>query len=416
MKLRIVENIINETSRKNIIDTLANRIKKAVVQYLVGTELDPSEQYTVDISELMQQLQGVSEKFKAPVNKIIVKDTPVWRGSEETAHYSYHGKHILLYVSFGYSKHQFDIYKEIVSGKKKPDQQKFDEQVNKIYEENKLKKGYRANTKPEFTLSATINKENLSQMKKAFPMYISAANVEALINKCTAGSKEKKIHFYKEFAKITEVFSTVMHEVAHAKQYQTVGDDSSPRINQLNSYFLEENLPLMTLYHYVSGREYDSQPFSRNTDLGKFFYYSRPIEIDARLKEARLFYRNKVKENKETAGNDLFEYIKKKEEKFVETIIVRAYYKTDELATQELRAKCLHQVYYQISKDAKDIFSKSPLFKVELEKWKSTVEDLNNKIKSNLNIPNTAEEQQKNKYRYYSSYNKKYIEKPSEEV
>lgn len=419
MKLRIIENVIQEASRKNIVDTLANKIKSVLIKYLIRTELnpDPKQEYTLPVNYLMDDLSSTSKKFKAPLEKIIIRNTPLWRGPEETAHYNYNTKHIMLYISYGYNQRQFDIYKEIVDGKKKADQAKFEVEVEKTFESNKTKKGYRANTKPEFTISPTVNKENLSQMKKAFPMYTSPKDVEEIINKCKPGSQTKKIFFYKEIGKLSDTFSTIVHEIAHAKQYQNAaGEPYTARMNQLNSYFLEENLPMMTLFHYTSTREYDFQPFSRATDLGKFFYYSRPIEIDARLKEARLFYRNKVKENRETAGNELFEYIKKKEERFVQTITVRSYFQTDELATEELRAKCLHQVYYQISKDAKDIFSKSPYFQVELDKWKSKVDEINNKINSNLKVSKTADERQKNKYRYYSSYNKKYIEEPKEEV
>jgi len=412
MKLRIVKNILTEASRKNIVDTLTNKVKRALARFFVENELDPSntEGYTIDLSKTMGDLANVSKKFKSPVTKIVIKHTPRWPKPEDTAYYS--GNMIFVYIPFGYDGEDFKDY--LALKKKKPDQAKFEEAVDKQIEKNKASKSYKSNQRPKFSLAASVNKFNLEQVKKDFPIYKNAEEANERMSRCKPNSPERNKYIYAALGKTTDAFSTLFHEMAHGKQYNVTGrekelfkkpdTDMSHRVLQLNTHFLDENLPSMSMNNYVSNiAAFQLDPGSRETALGKFFYFSRPLEIDARLKEERLFYRNKRKESPETAAEELFDHVKKREERYASTIQVSAYFKTDEAATEELRNKYLHQYYHQMSVDAKDLFSLNPKFQEELEKYKTKVEEINNKIKMNPNVANTADERQKMKYRSYSS-------------
>jgi len=451
MKLIITERKIEEVSRKNIVDTLSDKLKKFVKDIIVGNNINISQKKTdsyytieIDVTPLIDNLKKISPKFSVPLKKIVIDPSITYMdfSTEAPGYFSDGAQMIYVRMNLGITPTEHEIYKEVTSGKKKADPVKFQEELEKILkkkydsesEKSKKKVLYMPSFEdfkkrlaiPEFTQSNTVNKENLKLLESASAAQLKSAEfVEKAIKKCTPNSPERHAIINKAFERIGDKFSTLVHEVGHAKQYNRDRDketdpEKSPRVSQLNSFvanfdrktkkFISNKfaMPIMQLYSYTNNRFFDAT--DKRDDFERFFYFSRPIEIDARLKEARLKYNFLRKEDKETAALKLFEYIKKTEEGFAKRINIRAYYQTDELATEELQTKYLYNFYYLMKEDAKDIFSLTPLFQEELDTLKAKVDDIDKKIKMNVKIATTASEHDIKKYNYFLTRDKKYID------
>ena len=434
-------------SRKNPKDTTFNRIVEKIIEYIASNELDPqpnkeNSNANISVKELLQDMrEQESAKFTAAVDTININggSGDSMSGYGGSAFYHPGKKEIEIKFPYGYGKDEYDIYMDVVHGQKKPNEEQFKAAV-----ENKVKtlttKGKKAPELPEFTNSLIVNKENLAEITKAKPKYKTQEDVNRIISLIRPDLKSspnpaKRKNVEGTFKRIENDFIKLYHELTHAQQFGT-----PERIKQLNSFLKNETIPSLPLNRYIyrtNTQELEDEQrgtydygstVSRGTPLGMFNYLVNPVEIDARINElrkqkriiktkAKIELHNSLKKSstgsKEQAKqkyNDtiknipaiIFDMCKKSREYWANSLNVnRVDVNTDQIATNELRAKSKYQFYLQMSIDAKDIFESDSRYKEELDKCKKEVEDINSYIASLPNSTLKIDQQQKDKYRSY---------------
>ena len=445
MRLIIREKKIAEAkfagSRGNVTETVTNALIRSIAKFYAEKALNPQAGGTffIDVSKEMEALQK-----KAPARTVIVKDKDgnekekhipskydlniksiLWKvpqigfGLNDPAHYLNGIGQIKLNINLPYSTLEYEIYLDSLK-KKQPDIESFNKSLYESLSEvmskkssylrkrpeqwdleslKKIAKEERKNI-PEFTTSNFANKYNLKtkNINSPFPP-ITQKQVNEAIEKIKPNpAKMSKIYdiFKKKENKDSleeSVLSAAYHEVTHGRQYsggkETTEDGMtiSGRIKNMAKLFNEENFLLLPTYVYT-GNFRDT----RDDVVDKFHYFSRPIEIDARAEEYRKNLTDLKKTNPSTAGEKLFNFILKQEIHWAENGIPKVkvsrsapdFIKNEDLIKDEVKYKCLAQVFEQIAYHIKDISDTDPRYKEKADEYAQKVRDINEKIKSAL--------------------------------
>lgn len=445
MRLIITEKKIREAkfsgSKGNITETVANAIIRAIAKFYAEKALNPESggKFFIDLSKEMEILRS-----KAPEREVIVKDeqgndkikkirskydlrlksilweVPQLIGSTKPPHYLPRDEQIKLNINMPYSSLEYEIYLDSLK-KKQADPEAFNTSLRtallrvlggKKYTSREpleektlesLKQFAKQNRKqvPEFTTSNVINRYNLQDknINSAFSPKTQEF-VDQAIEKIKPSPAKMSV-IYDLFRKkkiingieeiVPDLKSSGYHEIFHSRQYSGIKDttnnsNETERKKKLAELFNKQNLLLMPTYVYTS-----STTDFVDDAVDKFHYYSRPIEIDARAEEYRKTLTELKKTKTSVAGEKLFDIILEKETRFVEGDVLihlrvsRAasdFIKNQALIKDEVKYKCLAQVFEQIAYHIKDISSTDPRYKEKADEYIEKVRDINEKIKS----------------------------------
>jgi hypothetical protein len=434
----LTESILKEASRKNITETVALALIRGIAKFYAEKALNPEPGLTffIDVSKEVEALQKkapqrtvttkdgkekqVPSKYDINIKSVLWKVPQIGFNLNDPAHYSIGERQIKLNMEMPYSLQEYEIYLDSLK-KKKPDLESFNSSLLKTLlsvmskhrnfgrkppEEwtlEQLKALAKEDMKqvPEFTTSNIANKHNLNpkNIKGPFPP-ITQEKVDNAIKKI-APSPAKMSVIYDMFRKkkvvsgVEEIVSNLMsanyHEITHGRQFSGAtdpnvsGHDNKMRISNFTKLFKKENLLLLP--HYV----YTANTTQVKDDLvDKFHYFTRPYEIDARAEEYRKKLSRLKKEDAATAGQRIFDFVLKRETYWAEEEIpaVRVPYNAPEFAKNqnlikdEVKYKCLAQVFGQIAYHIKDLSSSDPRYKQKADEYAAKVREINEQIKT----------------------------------
>lgn len=425
-------------SRKNITETVALALIRGIAKYYAQNALSPERGLTflIDVSKEIEALQKkapqrtvvtksgaekvIPSKYNINIKSVLWKVPLLGYNLNDPAHYSPGEQQIKLNMDLPYSTQEYEIYLDSLK-KKKPDPDAFNKSLHKTLlsvmskhrnfskrppEEwtlEALKSLAKGDMKqvPEFTTSNVANKHNLEakNINGPFPT-ITQEKVDLAIKKI-APSPAKMSTIYDLFRKkkvvggveeiIADLMSANYHEITHGRQYSGAVDpnaeknDNKMRISNFTKLFNKENLLLLPHYVYTA----NTTPVKDDV-VDKFHYFSRPYEIDARSEEYRKLLTRLKKQDPATAGERLFDMVLKRETNFVENGIpnVRVPYnspefaKNQDLIKDEVKYKCLAQVFGQIANNVKDISSTDPRYKEIADQYAAKVQEINGQIRS----------------------------------
>lgn len=444
-------------SRKNILDTIANYLRDFLIKDVATHIYDPSIETEIPVEEALNRMrETISEKLKIALKTVRLQGTePIsgyGSGGGTTAIAVYYPQSQAIQINFpyGYSKYEYDMYKETVDpppkkGKIKwsEDQALFNAKIQKEFENLKSKKSFIPSLfnadrdLPKFTSSKTVNEKNVSLIGKN-QKFTTQEDINKVVERLKPLSEDEPNPALEKlikdrFEKTSEKFFQKVHEAGHATQNVTQADGESKRLEQLASFFKNDNDPkkpniamprmILSRYQFIPKDYYGMAP-QKGGAFGEFAYWARPKEIDSRIKELRakilalkIEAKNKFKlERKQDLqqakinyndrlkriGAEAFETSKNREENQSKAINVRESIHTDKIATEELREKYLYQFYLQLSIEAKEIFNSDPRYKEELERHKKAVEEINQQIDMLVNAGHyglKAQPEEKEKYR-----------------
>lgn len=394
MKLRIVERKFSNKTMINeggIANTLARNLYDYIKEYIIRNDVDPNEEIVINVRPEIERFATRSKKFDIPLDKFVVFPTEKKKLGPSDADYNSSTKTITIKMPIGIDPKEYSNYKNPIQAKKAVSEEDFNKKIKDFFEKNVIKLYSFPNIKNlKYTSSQDINKSILDDIKSKNFMGLDIGlkpggkytqeviGASAPAAKFTPGSKERRAAVTAAFDRAKPFFLTKIHEATHALQYKG-GADNSPRIRQLNNIiskqaYINELLPRLQLYSYSKIPITDFRPI-QGDNFGNFFYFSRPIEINARIASYRETFKTLKREDPQSASAKLFEKISKEEEEFKKLI-----YGQDTLATEELQNKFLYQFYYILSKDAPDIFRTDPRYLEKLNEYKEAVDSINKQI------------------------------------
>lgn len=381
--------LVTEESKANPVDVLTKIAIKCIVDQIV---LNPpvEKPEVVPVGRFLRELRALQDsspkykKFKIGWQK---EDGEKKVGKGDGLYLDYYGasrmttkfgssgiyvgeKDIYIYYEPHYSLQELEMYKEIKKGKGQAK-----ETFEKELEKAKLSKNSSLNrgmTPPEYTRSKTANKENLSMYSKRLEVkpYYTEENVLSIFE----GGKAKG-HVYNwimsKSRELGNAFSILAHELRHSYQFGNEAfrkqleafDARKLRQLELNDRFYQTN--------DLKKDEYDS-PVAGQV-MSYYYYYTSPIEIDARLTQYR-------KAKKQRPEKSYFDIVFEKEKTIVDSLNAAPSFRNIiDLATKEMKSKAMFLILNQISKQDKKIFESDPRFAQELQKAFAEVkETLNN--------------------------------------
>jgi hypothetical protein len=416
------ENLLKEASSKDITQTLVTAVIREMAKYYATylMELTPRHIYEIDVSGAIEKLKKISPKYDVALKKIDWK-MPLPGMATEGFAYIPETETIKIVMGLPYNQEELDIYKESLK-KPKVSEEMFNKTLHKnllsILKDNRrvlqlpesertldrLKAIAKApeNTLkvPEFTTSAILNKKNLAttSIKGPFPL-LNQNGLNDLIKSIKPGP-HKMGAIYKMFARkgfasgienqIDRVLSFTYHEMKHARQFSSEKNPETGRAVKAEDFaklFNKENLLLLPDNIY----EGNSTALPQGP-VDRFYYWSRPYEIDARAEEYRKLLHKVKKSDPQNAGSKLFEYILRVEMEHAQRSIPspRVPQFSPELRSNghlikdELTYKCLSQVFNQIANNIKDISRTDSRYKEKADEFAQKVAEINGKIKTEL--------------------------------
>jgi hypothetical protein len=194
------------------------------------------------------------------------------------------------------------------------------------------------------------------------------------------------------YYKIKDFFLVLIHELKHIRQ----DPDETERSYQDKSLLY---LPDMYYLGYELGTARILPPGI--DPVSDFFYFSRPIEVDARIAEYRKVFHSLKKENKDMAGENIFNIIMTREMDFLEGVKVLPNAIGKEiinLKNQEFKIKVMNRLLHQLFVTEKPIFNSYPYFKAALDQTNKKVDEINKDLLEYI--------QQNNVDKKYPKFNK----------
>lgn len=377
MRLIIKEkkSLVTEVSKANPVDVLTKIAVKSIVDLL--TLNPPTEDKKIaPVFNFRKELEGL--KRESPkYNKFNIENLYLdyYGASGFTSKFGSAGVYVHKKVASGgvssdkndiyiyfeppYRFAELQMYKEIKKGKGQS-KEIFDRELEKA--KNSKQPFFSKSMKPpEYTKSRTANAENLRMYANGLQNrpYHTEENILSGIE-----GRKAKGRIYNWLMSKTDAlrssFSTIGHELRHSYQF-----GNEPFRKQLNAFDARglRQLELRDRFYQTDNSEKKEIDSSiPGQVMTTYYYYTSPIEIDARLTQYR-------KAKKQMPEKSYFDIIFKDEKAIVDSLNARPTFReVIDLATKEMKSKAMFLILNQIKKQDKKIFESDPRFEEELQK------------------------------------------------
>jgi hypothetical protein len=395
----VIKKQLTEASRRNISSTIASRlIKKAAHAIARSNFTDPIR---LDITEEMEELKKSSSKFDLKLKQLRIEFYGDWEfGPNGWATSDY----VALRFPRLFNAMEQTAYTKAL--KKQDTEESFKKRLQKVYDKKAAKNAsYSRDGKPSpdflekeskkfpaFTKVREINDRNIEIYEKFYSAikYTTPEEVDMNLKIINPGFSNEKLGIvYKYLLKpgksgtLHSIYSTLIHELKHSRQYKSK--------EFLKSLFQDKSyLSLPTDFYAPLRRDFKDWKYTVDkfvNPIDTFYYFSRPIEVDARISQYRVDFSLLKKEDPATAGEKIYDRIIPQETinaKAALTAQVKPFnselHKYIDVMKSEILSKQMYQFLYQLSKTEKNIFNSNPKFEELLQYYSSKVDEVESKI------------------------------------
>lgn len=366
MKLIIKEKktLVTEVSKANPVDVLTKIAVKSIVDLLTlnppveDAKIQPVFNFRKELERLKRESPKYN-KFKIENLYLDYYGSSTLTNKFGAAAVYVSEKDIYIYFEPPYRFNEIKMYNEIKKGKGQS-REIFERELEKA--KNSKQPFFNRNMKPpEYTKSKTANEENLRMYAKGLQMrpYHTEENI---ISGIEGGKAKGRIYNWlmSKTDALRSAFSSISHEIRHSYQF---GNEAFRK--QLKAFDARGLRQLELRDRFYQNDNYEKKEIDRSIPgqvMTSYYYYTSPIEIDARLTQYR-------KAKKQMPEKSYFDIIFKDEKAIVDSLNARPTFKeVIDLATKEMKSKAMFLILNQIKMQDKKIFESDPRFEEELQK------------------------------------------------